>query len=111
MQPKPVQGSVRTPRGSKFSADQQVLLHELEDLGWVTRKVHSGNRSSNLVHITARGRKKLRAAGARFQERIRGALEGLPARDLAHLEHGAAALATMWMEGVRERRNSAGATR
>jgi DNA-binding MarR family transcriptional regulator len=88
-----------------------VLLHELEDLGWVTRKVHSGNRSSNLVHITARGRKKLRAAGARFQQRIEGALDGLPARDLAHLERGVAALAAMWMEGVRERRNSASATR
>src|SRR5215207_6579904 len=56
-----------------------VLLHELEELRWVTRKVHSVNRSSNLVHLTARGRKQLRAAGAKFLGRIRSALEGLPA--------------------------------
>jgi DNA-binding MarR family transcriptional regulator len=88
-----------------------VLLHELEDLGWVTRKVHSANRASNLVHITARGRKQLGAAGARFQERIKGALDGLSARNLANLERGVAALAAMWMEGVRERRNRASSTR
>ena len=77
-----------------------VLLHELEDLGWVTRKVHSANRSSNLIHLTARGRKELRAAGAKFLQRIQGALEGLPARDLAQLERGVAALAAMWMKGI-----------
>src|SRR5688572_12344773 len=83
-----------------------VLLHELEDLGWVTRKVHSANRSSNLVHLTARGRKELRAAGSRFLDRIQSALEGLPARDLAHLERGVAALAQMWMEGISSRPTS-----
>jgi DNA-binding MarR family transcriptional regulator len=83
-----------------------VLLHELEDLGWVTRKVHSANRSSNLIHITARGRKELRAAGAKFLSRIQSALDGLPARDLAHLERGVAALAQMWMEGIRRRPRS-----
>jgi DNA-binding MarR family transcriptional regulator len=92
-------------------ATMTVLLHELEDLGWITRKVHSANRSSNLVHITTRGRKELRAAGARFLDRIQGALDGFPARDLAHLERGVSALAAMWMEGVRERRNRATSTR
>ena len=80
-----------------------VLLHELEDLGWVTRKVHSANRSSNVVRITARGKRELRAAGTRFLGRIQNALQGLPARDLAHLERGVAALAQMWMEGIRRR--------
>jgi DNA-binding MarR family transcriptional regulator len=88
-----------------------VLLHELEDLGWVTRKVHSANRSSNLVHLTARGGKELRAAGAKFLDRIQGALRGLPARDLAHLERGVAALTAMWMEGIREGRDRATSTR
>jgi DNA-binding MarR family transcriptional regulator len=88
-----------------------VLLHELEDLGWVTRKVHSANRSSNLVHLTGRGKKELRAAGARFLDRIHDALEGLPARDLAHLERGVAALAAMWMKNISERRNRATSTR
>lgn len=83
-----------------------VLLHELEGLGWVTRKVHSANRSSNLIHITARGRKELRAAGAKFLSRIQSALEGLPTRDLAHLERGVAALAQMWMEGIQRRPRS-----
>jgi DNA-binding MarR family transcriptional regulator len=80
-----------------------VLLHELEELGWVTRKVHSANRSSNLVHLTARGRKELRAAGTKFLSRIQTALEGLAARDLANLERGLAALARMWMDGIRRR--------
>jgi DNA-binding MarR family transcriptional regulator len=88
-----------------------VLLHDLEDLGWVTRKVHSVNRSSNLVHLTARGRKELRAAGTKFLDRIQSALEGLPARDLAHLERGVAALAQMWMEGIRRRRTSGSTNR
>lgn len=80
-----------------------VLLHELEELGWVRRKVHSANRSSNLVHITAKGRKELRAAGAKFLQRIQRALEGLPARDTAALERGLTALAGMWMEEIRHR--------
>jgi DNA-binding MarR family transcriptional regulator len=84
-----------------------VLLHELEDLGWVTRKVHSANRSSNLVRITRKGRGELRAAGAKFVDRIEGALEGLPARDLANLERGVTALAQMWMDGIRSRRAGA----
>jgi DNA-binding MarR family transcriptional regulator len=84
-----------------------VLLHELEDLGWVTRKVHAANRSSNLVHLTARGRKELRAAGAKFLARIHSALEGLPARELAHLERGVTALAAMWMEDIGTRRRRA----
>ena len=78
-----------------------VLLHELEDLGWVTREPHSANRSCNLVHITHEGKKELRAAGAKFLKRIQRALEGLPARDLDHLERGATALARMWTEGIR----------
>jgi DNA-binding MarR family transcriptional regulator len=82
-----------------------VLLHELENVGWVTREVHSANRSSNLVHLTARGRKALRAAGVKFLDRIQRALEGLPARDLEHLERGVAALSAMWMKGIRERRH------
>ena len=85
-----------------------VLLHELEDLGWVTRKVHSANRSSNLVHLTARGRKELRAAGAKFLSRIENALEGLSARELAHLGRGVAALAQMWMGDIRSRRSGRG---
>jgi DNA-binding MarR family transcriptional regulator len=78
-----------------------VLLHELEDLGWVTREPHSANRSCNLVHITHEGKKELRAAGAKFVKRIQQALEGLPARDLANLERGATALARLWTEGIR----------
>jgi DNA-binding MarR family transcriptional regulator len=87
-----------------------VLLHELEDLGWVTRRVHSANRSSNLVHLTASGRKELRAAGTKFLGRIQSALEGLPARDLSHLERGVAALAQMWMEDIKSR-PTAGSTK
>jgi DNA-binding MarR family transcriptional regulator len=80
-----------------------VLLHELEGLGWVTRKVHAANRSSNLVHITARGKRELRAAGAKFLSRIQHALEGLPPHDLAQLERGVTALAQMWMDGISRR--------
>ena len=80
-----------------------VLLRELECVGWVTRKVHAANRSSNVVRITARGKKALRAAGAKFLGRIESAIEGLPARDLAHLELGAAALARMWMDRITRR--------
>src|SRR5688572_11464972 len=58
-----------------------VLLHEMEGLGWVRRSVDSTNRSANLIRITAKGAKALRAAGATFVARIRAALDGLSARD------------------------------
>ena len=85
-----------------------VLLHELENLGWVTRKVHSANRSSNLVHLTAKGKKELRAAGAKFLHRIENALEGLPGHELAHLERGLNALAQMWMGRIKNRGSGSG---
>lgn len=83
-----------------------VLLQELEESGWVERSIDSANRSSNLVRITPKGRKALRAAGGRFLSRIQSALEGLPARDAAALERGLAALMGMWMEGIRARPRS-----
>jgi DNA-binding MarR family transcriptional regulator len=79
-----------------------AACREIEDLGWVTRKVHAANRSSNLIHITAKGKKELGAAGTRFLSRIHGALEGLPARELAQLER-VSALAEMWMAGISRR--------
>ena len=81
-----------------------VLLHEMEDLGWVKRSVDSGNRSANLIRITAKGTKALRAAGSRFVARIQAALEGLSAGDSRSLERGVTALADMWTEGIRTRR-------
>jgi DNA-binding MarR family transcriptional regulator len=81
-----------------------VLLHEMEDLGWVKRSVDSTNRSANLIRITVKGTKALRAAGTRFVARIQAALEGLSARDSRSLEQGVTALAGMWMDGIRTRR-------
>src|SRR5262245_51820183 len=83
-----------------------VLLHELEESGCVRRKVHDANRSSNLVHITAKGRRELRGAGAQFLDRIERALEGLSAKDAAVLERGLAALARVWMVEIRGRPRS-----
>jgi DNA-binding MarR family transcriptional regulator len=81
-----------------------VLLHEMENLGWVRRSVDSRNRSANLIRITAKGTKALRAAGARFVARIQAALGGLSPHDSRSLEQGVTALANMWMEGIRTRR-------
>jgi DNA-binding MarR family transcriptional regulator len=83
-----------------------VLLHELEESGCVRRKVHDANRSSNLVHITAKGRRELRSAGAKFLDRIEVALEGLRPSDAATLERGLSALTRVWMEGIRSRPRS-----
>jgi DNA-binding MarR family transcriptional regulator len=83
-----------------------VLLHEMEDLGWVKRSVDSANRSANLIRITRKGRKALRAAGTRFLARIQAALEGLSARDLGSLDQGLTSLANMWTENIRIRRRS-----
>jgi DNA-binding MarR family transcriptional regulator len=83
-----------------------VLLHELEDAGYVKRSVHTANRSANLVRITARGRRALRAAGGRFVDRIQAALEGVSARDLAKLGQGLTALEHLWMQDIEARRRS-----
>jgi DNA-binding MarR family transcriptional regulator len=88
-----------------------VLLQQMEELGWVERRVHSANRSSNLVRITQKGTKELRAAGRMFLARIQAALAGLPPRDLARLEAGLEAVAKMWMNQLRKRPRVTSASR
>jgi DNA-binding MarR family transcriptional regulator len=87
-------------------ATMTVLLHELEASGWARRSVHAANRSSNLVHITPKGRRALQAAGSKFLSRIDSALAGLSVREAASLEKGLAALARRWMQGIRARPRS-----
>jgi DNA-binding MarR family transcriptional regulator len=83
-----------------------VLLRQVEELGWVKRSVHTENRSSKLVHLTATGRRALRAAGRTFVAQILASIEGLAERDIPALDRGLTALAHQWTKEIHARRRA-----
>jgi DNA-binding MarR family transcriptional regulator len=59
-------------------ATMTVLLQELEERGWVERKVHEVDARVTRVMITTSGRTELRRAGKLLRDHLNAELSGMP---------------------------------
>lgn len=74
-----------------------VLLNQMEERGWVTRRRDPRNPRMKLVEMTAEGERELRSAGGVIRGRLREELAGLSERDYDRIEAGLRPLAELLM--------------
>ncbi len=77
-----------------------VLLAQMQQRGWITRRRDPANGRIKRVAITAKGTRELATAGHVLRERLAGEIEGLSAAELDAIAAALGPLAALLMRKV-----------
>ena len=86
-----------------------VLLKQMQERGWITRRRDPRNPRTKLVEITFEGQRELRSAGNVIRRRLQKELRGLSTRDYARIESGLRPLTRLLMKKLDEAKTELGA--